>query len=122
VVTDLLGAPGPFRDPVRPAAILPEEFGSYATRYLESGRAPGMRPLEEACEHLLREMRASAGVGLSVLVSHDLFVAGLARFLGLKWVHRDDWADFLEGVCVLESPGEPIRYRMFHGLREIGAC
>lgn len=121
-LSTLLGAPGAFHDSMCTVDIRPEEFGDYATRYLEVGRARGMVPLEQACKRLTEAMGSSTRGGMSVLVSHDLFVAGLARFLGLKRVHRHDWADFLEGVCLLEGPGAPPRWRMFHGLREVASC
>lgn len=116
--SSLLGGPGPFRDLDRRFEVSASEFGDYATGYLRDGRAAGMRPLEAACTELLEAMAAAAPQGLAVLVSHDLFVAGLARFLGLKFPTREDWADYLEGVCVLWRGREQTQWRRFHGLLE----
>lgn len=122
VITSLLGAPGVFRDPAGGPELSPGTFCDYATNYMEVGRAPGMRPLEVACEDLVVAMTTRTDPGLSVLVSHDVFVAGLARYLGLKYPTREDWADFLEGVCVIQRPGQAPTWRRFEGLRELGAC
>jgi len=118
----LLGAPGPFRDADSCVEVPPSEFGGYATRYLQEGRAAGMRALEVAAVELIEGMDAAATHGLAVLVSHDLFVAGLARFLGLKYPTSEDWAEFLEGVCILWSNGERPMWRRFFGLSEVRAC
>lgn len=118
----VLGSPGAFSDPRRTVSFQPETFGDMATGYIRAGRAAGMRPLEEGCADLLQAMEQASVHGLCVLVSHDLFVAGLARFLGLKLPTRHDWADYLEGVCILWQDGSPPAWRRFHGLAEVDAC
>lgn len=124
VATSLLGAPGPFADPGRSSEVKvqPHEFGDYATLYLNCGRAPGMYPLEEACRRLLDGVCEHLEAGLTALVTHDLFVAGALAFQGLKRPTRADWADYLEGLCVVVEPQGQPEWRHFRGLREIGAC
>jgi hypothetical protein len=123
-VTNLLGEPGPFADPARKSelTVAPAEFASFATAYVESGRAPGMHPLEVACESLLASLRERLAPGLTLFVTHDFFAAGLLAFLGLKRPTRTDWADYLEGVCFVLDPGGRFNPFRFVGLEEIRAC
>lgn len=122
--TTLLGAPGPFADPERGHEVPrdPRDYHGFATSYLELGRAPGMRPLESACEALHGELRTKMESGLTIFVTHDLFVAGLLQFLGLKRPTRDDWAEYLEGVSITIRPDGRIEAHRFLGLEEISTC
>jgi broad specificity phosphatase PhoE len=124
VVSTLLGEPGAFVDPTRrdELRVGPREFGAFATAYIEEGRAPGMRPLEVACEELTTHLTQQLGVGFTLFVTHDLFVAGLLRFLGLKRPTREDWADFLEGVCFTVSADGRVEAERILPLEDLGGC
>lgn len=100
--TQLLGDPGPFRDSTyRGPQSPPHRFSALVDTYFVEGRAPGMLPLETACEALLEGICARSGPGLTVFVTHDLFVAGLMRFTGLapRWPGAA-WPGFLHGVVI----------------------
>lgn len=122
VLSTALGEPGAFFDPERPHEVGPAEFGDYAMAYLADGRARGMRDLEVACEGLLRTLEGALRPGLTLFVTHDLFVAGLLSFLGLKRPTRDDWADFLEGLCITVDPSGKKKLQRFLGLDEVRQC
>ena len=99
-----------------------KDFHVYATGYLDGGTAPGTRPLSEASEELLSFLRAEMALyDCTVFISHDFFAAALMCYLGLKAPDRDDWCDYLEGVCILLEP-DGTSYRRFAGQREVTRC
>ena len=73
----------------------------------------GRKLCAEASEQLLEFLHREMSVfDCTVFVTHDLFAAALMSFLGLKAPCREDWCDYLEGVCVISGP-EGHSYRRF---------
>lgn len=101
--SNLLGSPGPFNDQNEPHDFLPDEFQSVTSHYIETGYHRGLKPLSLACEEIIGYLRTSMFKPLNIFVTHDLFVAGLQRFLGLRHPTTDNWIQFLEGVCLIED-------------------
>jgi len=115
VATDpRLGDPGIYIDGTGlHAPAMRADYHAFVGTYVDTGRAPGMRPLSEASEQLLEFLHREMSVfDCTVFVTHDLFAAALMSFLGLKAPCREDWCDYLEGVCVIAGP-EGHSYRRF---------
>jgi broad specificity phosphatase PhoE len=91
------------------------DYHTFAQRYLEDGVAPGMRFLPEASEELLAFLRQRMSPrGCTVFITHDLFAAALMSFLGLKAPDRNDWCDYLEGVCLIDDGSRMTCRRFVH--------
>ena len=92
-----------------------QDFHMFATGYLDRGVAPGMVPIPEASEKLIRFMREKMReAACTLFITHDFFSATLMSYLGLKIPDRIDWCDYLEGVCLVEKNDE-IEFRRFMG-------
>ncbi len=114
-----LGHPGIYLDGTgHHEALMQADFHAYATGYLDQGIAPGSRPVPEASEELLAWVVGEMGsASCTLFITHDFFSAALMSYLGLKAPDRDDWCDYLEGVCVLDGP-QGVQLRRFFGLSE----
>jgi broad specificity phosphatase PhoE len=83
------------------------DFHVFATGYVDSGLAPGMRPIPEASEQLLTFLFEQMAVAdCTMFITHDFFAATLMSYLGLKAPDETDWCDYLEGVCLADLEGE----------------
>lgn len=121
VESALLGSPGAFKNPDfdKAQTITPENFSRFASQYLQEGFAAGMYPLVSACETLLDFMLQNMKTNLTLYATHDFFCAGLLDFLGLKHLTPEDYVDYLEGVCLVQSANNQYSTYHFCGLREI---
>lgn len=111
-VDSLLGAPGPFvvdGDMAWPHFL---RFGSRLLARLQLAAVPlaGMRPVEEGCALLLRDLlaRPVRPGKVDLRVTHDLIIVLLAGHL----LHVADpdalWPDFLEGILLRQEGQEVI--------------
>jgi broad specificity phosphatase PhoE len=109
-----LGAPGIYIDGSGSHATpMRTDYHAFVGAYLDDGRAPGMRSLSEASQQLLEFLhREMAPFDCTIFITHDLFAAALMGFLGLKAPCREDWCDYLEGVCLVSGP-DGYEYRRF---------
>jgi len=112
----ILGDPGPFNDNENRVHIAPDDFSKVSAIYLEQGTLKGFRPLSEACEHICAYLNDSLSKPLNIFSTHDFFVAGMERFLGLRHPKSGDWVDFLEGVCLVADGSGPVRWYILKGL------
>ncbi|MEJ6123597.1 histidine phosphatase family protein [Vibrio sp. 2-Bac 85] len=122
-VNTILGDPGVYFDGTfEHESEMMNDFHGFMDRFLETGLSKGMRALaeasEELCDFIKKIMNKS---NISVLVSHDLHVACMMRFLGLKKPDRDDWCDYLEGICFIEDQGK-LSVRHLIGLKDESIC
>jgi broad specificity phosphatase PhoE len=102
-ISTLLGDPGPFDIPGVPVPFLPDTFSVIADQYIAAGMHEGLNPLAQACEQVIEYIKSSTTHSLNVFVTHDFFVAGMQRFLGLRHPKNGDWIDFLEGLCFVND-------------------
>lgn len=122
-IDSILGDPGVYFDgSFEHESEMMADFHGFMDRFLETGIIKGMRALaeasEELCDFIEKIMEKS---NTSVLVSHDLHVACMMRFLGLKKPDRDDWCDYLEGICFIEEQGK-LSVRHLIGLKDESIC
>lgn len=117
-----LGSPGPFSDMDKPDRFQPDEFSDVADRYIESGFHNGLKPLSECCERIASYLRSSASTPISIFATHDFFVAGMQRFLGLRHPKNGDWVQFLEGVCLIEDGSTHGKWVILNGCGEHTTC
>lgn len=120
--SSILGEPGAFSDPQSPPNLKPHEFMDVATAYVLEGFAPGFRPLSQGCLDILRLAAQSVQNGPALLCTHDFFIAGLFSFLSLHRPVREDWVDYLEGVCLFFDGDTLTEWRRFQGLPEVSPC
>lgn len=98
------------------------DFHDYATAYLDDGIAPGSRSVPEASEELLSFLLDKmAPWECTVFITHDFFAAALMSYLGLKAPDRDDWCDYLEGVCLIASTSG-VTFRRILGQNRVTSC
>lgn len=119
----LLGDPGAFADLNAPSKeILPSSFAEIAERYVHIGTEPGFHPLVLGCTNMINLLvDASLQHKQPLFVStHDLFVAGLLSFFGLRHPTREHWVEFLEGICFIVKDGHIEEWRGFYGLSKEG--
>lgn len=121
-INNYLGSPGPFNDTKHPAQFLPDEFSAVADSYLDSGFHSGLLPLSQCCEGIADYLRSSASKPFNIFATHDFFVAGLERFLGLRHPKHGDWVRFLEGVCLIEDGSTHGKWAILEGSREQKTC
>ena len=117
-VSNLLGDPGPFNDEKITADFKPEEFSAVADRYIESGYHRGLRPLSQACEEIVEYLKSSLSKPLNIFATHDFFIAGMQRFLGLRHPKQGDWVGYLEGVCLIEDGSRHGKWVIINGWGE----
>lgn len=118
----VFGEPGAFKDSANPVDFNPENFSEVATKYIADGIMEGFLPLVEGCQNMIDFVNKKASCTNAFICTHDLFVAGLAEFLGLKNPTKGDWADYLEGVVFIFSNGNLEGWRLFRGLDEVQSC
>jgi len=121
VANKLLGDPGIYFDGTGRSDIEMRRVGymAFTFDYIHRGIGIGMRPLAEASDQLLLELRRSMGQGLNICVTHDLFVAVLMDYLKLKVVSPDNWINYLEGVAMVVDPRGKVSYAVFNPLLEL---
>ncbi len=117
-ISNLLGEPGPFNDETIAADFQPEEFSAVADRYLESGYHRGLKPLSQACEGIAAHLKSSLSKPLNIFATHDFFIAGMQRFLGLRHPKHGDWVEYLEGVCLIEDGSRHGKWVIINGYGE----
>lgn len=117
----LLGDPGIYFDPSGKSDMEMRRVGymAFTFDYIRRGMGIGMRPLAEASDQLLLELRRSMTHGLNICVTHDLFVAVLMDYLKLKVVSPDNWINYLEGVAIVVDPRGKVSYAVFNPLAEL---
>ncbi len=115
----LLGEPGAFHDPVSPPSLTPENFMESATRYVLEGFSPGFRPLTDGCQDILDFAGRAAKIAPTLFCTHDFFIAGLFAFLSLHRPTREEWVEFLEGICLFYHENTLTEWRRFQGLKEV---
>jgi len=118
-----LGDPGIYLDGTgNHEESMREDFSAYATMYLDEGTALGTRPMPEASEELLSFLlNKMAPWDCTIFITHDFFAAALMSYLGLKAPDKDDWCDYLEGVClIINATG--VTFRRFLGQKEVTSC
>ena len=119
----ILGDPGVYFDHTyEHESEMMEDFHGFMDRFLVTGVANGMRPLAAASEDMSdfieNKMKESQ---VSVLVTHDLHAACMMSFLGLKKSDRNDWCDYLEGICFIQTEGQ-VSVRHLAGLKDASIC
>ena len=119
----MLGDPGVYFDhSSEHEAEMAVDFHGFIDRYLNRGIANGMRPLAEASEDMTKFIETIMGHSdVSVLVTHDLHVVCMMSFLGLKKSDKDDWCEFLEGICFIQDEGQ-ITVRHLAGVKDAELC
>lgn len=122
-IDTILGDPGVYFDgSYEHESEMMNDFHGFMDRFLETGIIKGMRDLAEASEELIDFIEKTMNKSkTSILVSHDLHVACMMRFLGLKKPDRDDWCDYLEGICFIQEEGQ-ITIRHLAGLKDASLC
>ncbi len=116
VLNKLLGEPGAFTDPDNKINWQPEDFGRIAEKYIHDGIYEGFRPLSVGCELIISLVENSINNLPVLMITHDFFVAGLFKYLGLHHPELNDWVQYLDGV-VFFSDGEKItEWRRFNGM------
>jgi len=89
------------------------DFHDFMNDYLSKGCAKGMKQLSSASEELIFHIDDHIKDNqLTFFISHDLHIACLMNFLGLKKPKKDDWCDYLEGVCVIKE-SNLLKFRLF---------
>jgi hypothetical protein len=121
-VSSLLGSPGPFNDLDNPGHFAPDEFSAVADRYIESGFHVGLKPLSQACEGISEYLKSSVSKPLNIFATHDFFVAGMQRYLGLRHPKNGDWIEYLEGVCMIEDGSPHGKWVILNGWGEQKTC
>lgn len=121
-VSNMLGDPGPFNDEEIVADFQPEEFSAVADRYIESGYHSGLKPLSLACEGIAEHLKSSLSKPLNIFATHDFFVAGMQRFLGLRHPKHGDWVGYLEGICLIEDGSQHGKWVIINGWGEQKTC
>ena len=122
-IDTILGDPGVYFDgSFEHESEMMNDFHGFMDRFLETGVTKGMRNLAEASEDLVDFIKKIMNKSkTSVLVSHDLHVACMMYFLGLKKSDRDDWCDYLEGICFIEEKGE-LSIKHLVGFKDESLC
>lgn len=78
----------------------------FTTRLLRDGRAEGYRPVAESTRLALEWLSSDpSGKRLSVVCTHDVFIACTLRGLGESSVSCENWIGFLQGAALFERPG-----------------
>ena len=78
----------------------------FTTRFLDDGRAEGYRPIAESTRLALDWLASDpAGTRLTLVCTHDIFVACMLRGLGERRVDCGHWVGFLQGIALFEKPG-----------------
>lgn len=77
----------------------------FTTRLLRDGRAEGYRPVAESTRLALGWLAGDpAGTRLTIVCTHDVFVACVLRGLGETRVDCTRWVGFLQGAALFEKP------------------
>ncbi|MEI6893865.1 MAG: histidine phosphatase family protein [Colwellia sp.] len=119
----ILGDPGVYFDHSNEHELeMMTDFYGFMDRFLDTGVANGMRPLSVASEDMSSFIEHQMDNSqVSVLVTHDLHAVCMMYFLGLKKADKDDWCDYLEGICFIQTEGQ-ITVRHLAGLKDASIC
>lgn len=109
-VTHHLGGPGPYHDATNPTEFIPDEFGNVIESYITNGYHTGLLPLSLASEGIIDYLNASLSKPLNIFVTHDFFVAGMQKFLGLRHPNNNDWVGFCEGICLVDDGEKSVKW------------
>lgn len=114
----LLGDPGVYFDgSSEHESEMSADFYAFIEHYVTTGFASGMRPIADASNELIHFVKSQLSKeSISVLVSHDLHIVCLMSFLGLKVPNRNDWCDYLAGICFVKS-GNDLSVRLISEYR-----
>lgn len=117
----LLGNPGCYFDGSfrHEGPMKSEGRFKFVEEYITVGRQVGMRRLESESEALLAHMEGKMAKPLNWFVSHDIHVACLMHFCGLRAACEVDWVRFLEGIAIVKLPSGSVRiHRFLSGLTD----
>lgn len=94
-----------YEDPVAVQAAMQQRgYMPYMLDYLRDGKAPHSRPIGPATEQTAAWLRRRARHALTLLVSHDIFIAAFLTGLRVRTYAADDWVGFLNGAALLHDP------------------
>ncbi len=79
-------------------------YMQFMEEYLHRGSAPYMNAIEPATRATLEWMRGAACGGLTVFVSHDMYISAFLTALGVRRFHGGDWIGFLHAAVVSQNP------------------
>jgi broad specificity phosphatase PhoE len=79
-------------------------YMQFMVDYLNQGSAPHMNDIEPATRTTLEWMRTAACEGLTVFVSHDMYITAFLTALGVRRFHGSDWIGFLHAAVVSRNP------------------
>ncbi len=114
-----LGDPGAYCDGTSDwEAPMKENYSMFCENYMESGEAPGMLPFEETSLAFINWIIKSSTHPLNLYCTHDLFVAMLIEYLGLRTINRHNWVKYIEGFAIIFSPAGSINYKLLKGIGE----
>lgn len=119
VNSSLLGDPGAYWDGTpHHEEPMKKDYIGYCEAYMEKGKIPGMLPLEETSKEFMNWIHTSSTTFLNLFCTHDLFVAMLLDYLGLRIPNRQHWVNYIEGFAILTAPNGNIDYQLFQGMGE----
>ena len=116
-IDQFLGDPGPFSNTLSSVCFSPDTFSSVIDEYIETGYHEGLYPLSQCCENIVSYLVDNSTSQLNVFVTHDFFVAGLERFLGLRHPKHNNWVDYLEGVAWIDDGTKQGKWHILNGCR-----
>ncbi len=119
VLSKLLGEPGTFTDPDNKINWKPQEFGKIAEKYVHEGIHKGFRPLSVGCELIISLVENSINNSPILMITHDFFVAGLFKYLGLHHPELNDWVQYLDGVVFFSDGKKITEWRRFNGMEVV---
>lgn len=79
--------------------------------YLKEGKQVGLKPLSIESIKLIEHIKENMKKPITWFVSHDVHLACLMHFLGLRTPTKTDWIHYLEGVAVIEEDKSFCFYR-----------
>ena len=73
--------------------------------YLNNGSAPYLNDIKPATLQTIDWMRGLSREGLTVFVSHDIYITAFLTALGVRSFSEKDWIGFLHAAVLSEDPG-----------------
>jgi broad specificity phosphatase PhoE len=103
----LLGDPGlDFRESFEDGYVMGSEQIRFMEWLVETGQVKEFVSIKERCKEILDLVRQKQGKEFSLFVAHDLQIASMLKYTGVKNTSRADWCGFMEGVVLVTQSGE----------------